>query len=321
MKLYICGNGLDIHHDLNTSYQNYKKWLIENGYDGIVKQYEDIKISGDLWQDIEDSLGRLCEKIFLEDLCLYLCRDSTLDDIELDNDIDFYYRFIFSFTGELFYQWLTSIDCSCAECDMDLKKDSLYVNFNYTNTLEDLYKIPSESVLHIHGDLDNVVKDHFLSGTYLYPDGFEYAEIAEPVMESDKWNNDIIQEEIQFGGTSISLEEVQNEIKKYYKDDIEENKTARGLLEYSSKLIKEPIKNYKKLNMFLENADIDEVIVVGLSIGKSDEQYFQNIFLPKYSDLKWTFYYHSLKNKQFYEQFAKDKGLNNYSFRPYPQKR
>lgn len=36
-------------------------------------------------------------------------------------------------------------------------RDARFLNFNYTRTLEDFYAIPSSSIIHIHGDLDDGV--------------------------------------------------------------------------------------------------------------------------------------------------------------------
>ncbi|WP_425803332.1 AbiH family protein [Desulfitobacterium sp. Sab5] len=33
MKLYICGNGFDLHHGYNTGYCNYRSFLLEYHYD------------------------------------------------------------------------------------------------------------------------------------------------------------------------------------------------------------------------------------------------------------------------------------------------
>jgi len=52
-----------------------------------------------------------------------------------------------------FEGWIESIEKEIENIspDLNLLENSLYLNFNYTSTLEKLYKIPSMNILHIHG--------------------------------------------------------------------------------------------------------------------------------------------------------------------------
>lgn len=64
------------------------------------------------------------------------------------------------------------------------KENSIFLNFNYTMTLELLYKIPKEQILHIHGDAYKSEKLVFGHNTYkggdYYPyDGEKVADVLE----------------------------------------------------------------------------------------------------------------------------------------------
>lgn len=319
MKLYICGNGLDIHHGLRTSYPYYRKWLIDNGYKKIVDDYEGLNCSTDLWKDIEDSIGKEWQNMIYEKMYQYKTEGGCLDEDELQYDIYYGYRFIFAFTGELFYKWLWSLDNTGIRPDMGFENNSLYVNFNYTNTLEDVYHIAPELVFHIHGDMKNIKDEDCLSYSYFsYRGDPELTLINKPDMDHYEWNSDIIRKEIQFGGTSISLGDVERELSRWFPQNNESNENYQDLLELTSKVIKQPEANFRKLTEFLDSKDINEVIVVGLSIGNSDKEYFQKIFLPKYSYLKWSFYFHNSENKKYYEEYAQSNGISNCRFIPYP---
>ena len=43
--------------------------------------------------------------------------------------------------------------------------DALFINFNYTKTLEDLYRIPEKQVFHLHGVIDG--------GKFIFGHGFD----------------------------------------------------------------------------------------------------------------------------------------------------
>ena len=53
-------------------------------------------------------------------------------------------------------------------------KDSLWLTFNYTHTLEDLYGIDSSLILHIHGDAENYYEKLIIG----YGNDEDIAEIA-----------------------------------------------------------------------------------------------------------------------------------------------
>ena len=55
-----------------------------------------------------------------------------------------------------FDEWIKSIDISCIETDLYFPKSARFLSFNYTETLEEAYKIPKQQVLHIHGSRTNI---------------------------------------------------------------------------------------------------------------------------------------------------------------------
>ena len=61
MKLIICGNGFDMHHNLKTGYSEYKKYLQCN-VPLLVEKFEKFpwfpgKCKNDLWRDVENTLA------------------------------------------------------------------------------------------------------------------------------------------------------------------------------------------------------------------------------------------------------------------------
>ncbi len=65
-NLYIIGNGFDIMHGLSTKYEDFRKWLVTNGDEQLVKLMNllfpyapdnDDNNGNWFWSDIENYLG------------------------------------------------------------------------------------------------------------------------------------------------------------------------------------------------------------------------------------------------------------------------
>lgn len=163
MKLYLCGNGFDLHHALLTGYKNYREYLKIHDrqvYDDY-EHFPEIQYDYDRWEDLEVALTINYEKYLSDFLELYIL-DRTEDKntiwSELEVEIDESTRFFYLFTGELFMKWISSIDITEGKVDysLDLSENDFYVNFNYTNTIQELYNIPENHVLHIHGSIKQI---------------------------------------------------------------------------------------------------------------------------------------------------------------------
>lgn len=149
--IIIVGNGFDVNHGLPSSYSNYKTWL--RSYDkklyDFLERYIDVK--GDWWKDFERSLSeinvpRLIRETppdhspsipgippsFYEPACGLL--DSIRDKIAT------------SFTV-----WINSMKGASPRKCVDLQGANLYISFNYTDTLEQVYGIKGNRILYIHG--------------------------------------------------------------------------------------------------------------------------------------------------------------------------
>lgn len=62
------------------------------------------------------------------------------------------------YTYALFQRWLEEVDIgesNLLPCICDLAKESVFLSFNYTETLEKMYRISPEKVCHIHGVRNN----------------------------------------------------------------------------------------------------------------------------------------------------------------------
>lgn len=182
-NLYIIGNGFDLAHKMKTSYCDFRNFLLEQGvldnkdYSddmfrdipqcSIGKDGEDIfndteviktimmgidDIEHNLWKNIETSLGQINYSSYLQTYGLYDGEEINQEYIRNeDNAINL--RKAIRQVHNYFYDWLETIKPAQEPLEdfekiID-KQNDLFLSFNYTNTLEEIYK--TKKVCHIHG--------------------------------------------------------------------------------------------------------------------------------------------------------------------------
>ena len=174
MRLFIIGNGFDVSHCLPTKYADFRKYLISKyGYSNILERpkivcnstdisvdakiliylIDSVDIEGTEWNDFERYLGEIEYNELLND-------DIDKDDedgfklINENDELASSYMKSFRNIPVLFTNWINSINLNKIKdrpyTSLLTNKD-LYLTFNYTKTLEDIYNIQSENICHIHG--------------------------------------------------------------------------------------------------------------------------------------------------------------------------
>lgn len=155
MKLFILGNGFDIKHDLPTRYADFRKYLQashpkqERLLTEIFEEGSD-EDEDKLWSSVEESLSYLTPETMV----------LMADDIYLGED--FLYSDAFCEELEKHYQplkllpiylaeWIRSISLTSIYRYAEIDNNSFYLTFNYTETLERIYGIDNNSILHVHG--------------------------------------------------------------------------------------------------------------------------------------------------------------------------
>lgn len=129
---------------------------MENGRIDVIEELQSAypaRMGGDflLWSDFELALGQYdIEKVIKwswEDLFL---TQYSIGGQRFDSPNFFLETQLNHIINSAFSAWAKQIQLADkAVCR--LPDDALYVTFNYTDTLETLYHIPAEQVLHIHG--------------------------------------------------------------------------------------------------------------------------------------------------------------------------
>ncbi|MGL9749980.1 AbiH family protein [Enterococcus sp. DIV0170] len=166
MKLIIIGNGFDLYHGLLTNYREFILFLKSNYldvYEGLIKAIRKYSISHfsiDVahknynWAELEAIIGSFDPLELVEE---YRDWDSPIDyNGEPDAEIEEMLKFGMNINTYL-TSWIKEINYILNAVEKKEKIDKiisatdLFLSFNYTLTLEQIYNIPD--VLHIHGTL------------------------------------------------------------------------------------------------------------------------------------------------------------------------
>jgi hypothetical protein len=155
--LFIIGNGFDLWHNLPTSYSNFyrhSKEVLDE-----LESYYQIDINDDCpWRDFENVLGTYDWRMmydrfdFTEPMSDSFKVSETygLED-ELSQQTDDLMRAI----EDGFRDWICEIDVESANKKMTFPENAIFLTFNYTSTLQTVYKIDDKRILHIHGRADD----------------------------------------------------------------------------------------------------------------------------------------------------------------------
>ena len=183
-KLFIIGNGFDVAHKLPTQYKDFRKFLNEL-CGGELSYMPSISVDqdGDYSADRETTAGLLINLIDntlgendwkdVEYAMGIFNYDEYFDDFDLsaaiaDSDDNEMYRVqhvreeiasnlhccIYEIKN-LFAEWIDTIEVDAEPQSRFVylfDADSLFLTFNYTNTLEAVYDIKDLKVCHIHGE-------------------------------------------------------------------------------------------------------------------------------------------------------------------------
>ncbi len=190
INLFIIGNGFDLSHNLKTSYENFKDYL-KNKYQGVnydkfvmpevymggdgEEIFNDIDAvsflirtisitEGNQWNDIETTLGNLDFSECFDWLDYALDSEGDIDILKqayLNEDIASNLILPTINISKYFSDW---IDTITIDDKVSIKKDflnlinpyeDLFLTFNYTETLEKVYKV--KNICHIHGKQGNEI--------------------------------------------------------------------------------------------------------------------------------------------------------------------
>jgi hypothetical protein len=167
-KLFIIGNGFDIHHGILSSYADFREWLacVDPGLYEYVNRYFYPEA---FWKDVEQSLADFDADRLLGDASSFL-QSYGSDDWSDSGHHDYQYEIeqvvesLSVHFKERLTEWVCQLQIPVAS-DVNIKRVSCidvnadFLTFNYTNTLQSLYGVPERNVLHIHSGCECAKSD------------------------------------------------------------------------------------------------------------------------------------------------------------------
>ena len=295
-NLYIIGNGFDQHHNIPCSFQNFMAWIKENDASFFFRLTQVYKNAWDYnwWRDFENSLVQL-------NISFYANMKGNLYDPEYIKDgsieektglasrkvIEDFDRIKDSLKRD-FQKWLLE---AYEKCSIDKKmqlsgEDNIFLTFNYTKLLEDVYSIDARQVYHIHGVIDD--KDSMVVGHGLGEEELNDMLKSQEPRIGEVWNKElnrmtrlqIVTPKHKELAALSSLESIVS-LKKDVGGCIEKNK-----------------------RFFDEILDIQRIYVYGFSFSPIDLPYLEKIMRRTKPDTHWVISWYSQEDKRRIMDFA-----------------
>lgn len=267
-KLYIIGNGFDLNHGLKTNYTDFKAWLKKYKpeiYNIILELYQidDNEDTNSWWSMFESHLVDFDVYEEIIELTKEYNIDYGSDDFR-ESD-----RYVGSIEAERkfeklmknilihFNDWVNSLSPLSIESKMiNIDKEALFINFNYTQTLETIYGVPQERVYHLHGKQgdNNYVLGHGRS--------FEY--INKRIRDNNAPPKGLSEEELE----------------KWYSENYDE--VYENIIESTTSKFYSYKKNVDEIiethsEVFDKLSDIREIYIYGFSFSDIDNPYIKKI--------------------------------------------
>ena len=291
-KLFIIGNGFDLAHNMPKRFDpNFKDIAERVERSCFWDLYQSQK--DDIWSDFENLLGcpdyNTLQGIFDGYAPDYLSdRESDRDGIVFQAEFSGNLKAALNEFAEEAEKSLDNVQKK-RNIGQILDKNGYYLSFNYTHTLEQIYDIPSENILHVHGE---VGADNLVLG---YPKG-NYT--------PEKYGYDVRQK----GRGPFAQLEIENyidEIKDYYV------RTAYEVLVEKCKSFYKEIR-IDLLEAFLNDnsCSVDEIIVYGHSCA-IDYEYFEYLN-KRYQKANWLFYVKGDEQKSNTEYLIDEYGISSF---------
>lgn len=265
--LYVIGNGFDLYHELPTKYSDFNNYIkkinvvLYNALENCCKF--DYK-----WRDFEDKLSTFSitgltkyNSEFIEndgtEYTLSAILEQAKDEI----------KYLPNALNNWIIETIKYPDIEEIENPVDFQEDALFLTFNYTKTLENIYDI--NNVWHIHGSPTRTIKNRYDS----FPDEKESADLVVGFDENKNVSIPDSEFENQICGTNF--DEVVSWLKKPTHSIITMNKAK-----------------------FDEYSNVEKVIILGHSLGDCDIPYFQEIENRITPNATFEISYYDSKEKQ-----------------------
>lgn len=181
--LYIVGNGFDLYHKLKSSYADFHRYVEEtdNELADILENFFDLHHTDQyLWKDFENDLARFDHESYFDSYCeIDVMAESfrRSDVFGLVDELAEESENLVTRVREAFTCWIESIENPDEELlkplMIHLSAGALFLNFNYTDTLETVYQVPKNLILYIHNNANDYSSGELIFGHSEASDGVD----------------------------------------------------------------------------------------------------------------------------------------------------
>lgn len=298
-KLYVIGNGFDLHHKLKTSYYSFATYLKDQNpklYD-ILDTYVSYPSSDtDLWYQFESNLANLnAEEILSENIgSLPDYFSNTFkpgDRFAFPDIMEEYLRLLTTGLIELFTEFIQQVEYPRSTKDyvVELDIEATFLSFNYTKTLEKLYGIDTERIRYIHNSAyfgsGHIILGHGITPKAFLEEGPEPPDDVDPEDYEEWYRN--------------------NTNWDYSYDTGKETLFHYFLLTY--KPTEKVIQNNRSFFDSLKN--VESVFVLGHSIAAVDLPYFEELVKSLKETVIWNVSFFNYSEKVRHLETLKDLGI------------
>lgn len=267
-QLTIIGNGFDLHHRIASKYSDFASYLkqVDRHTFDITEDY--VVPEEDLWSYLEERLAEVDVDQIEEHANNYLVSYGADDwsdafhhnyEYEIEQICD-------AVSGKMrkhFADWVCQIEIPvhAAVPVQSIDPRALFLNFNYTTTLQRIYSVPDSRVLHIHGSTSDSTAD---------------------IVLGHGWDRQV------------------SDLRSSFTDEETDVRVAGGF-ELIDNLLANTFKPtqeiLKRNEAFFEGlSSVTEVVVLGHSLAQVDEPYFSAVLNHVHPNAHWTVSFHSNKD-------------------------
>ena len=304
-NLYIIGNGFDLHHGVRCDFEDFMKWLKKNDkslFTDLTQVYDDAE-NNNWWRDFENSLAQL-------NINYYANKKGNLYDPEyikdgsIEEKTEYASQRVIEEFGKIkdslrndFQNWLSMAYENCFKNKKIQfpNEDSIFLTFNYTKTLEDIYEIDAKRIYHIHGVIDD--KDSMEVGHGLGEEELNDMLIGQEPRIGEVWNNRL--------NRMVRLQIVKPKHKEL---------AALSSIESLVTLKKDVEGCINKNQVFFnEILDVERIYVYGFSFSYIDIPYLEKIIRRTKPETHWVISWYSQEDKRRIMDFVIRYDIQNFT--------
>ncbi|HEY5591519.1 MAG TPA: bacteriophage abortive infection AbiH family protein [Paludibacter sp.] len=307
--LFIVGNGFDLHHEVKSSYYDFRDYLKKHDYK-LFDQYERYCTYNNLWSNFETSLAFISR-----DMALALGEplipptNKGDDDLQIADILlagDFAGGELYEMLNNLkrnLHLWISNVHASRYYSVHKIRMDyeARFLTFNYTRFLQTEYGIPRENIKYIHGSCieprTHLIVGHGEDNQEVLNDWVaskkkEYRKVCTN-KKGKRFHRTDFSHQVLFSSRSLlpEYEMLSDSVDDYYneaKKDTDKIICVNG-------------------DYFTSLTDIKYIYVLGHSLSKVDLPYFRKIH--EQNNAVWYVSYHDLNDKERFMKILNDIGI------------